>query len=161
MFIYFWERESTSRGGAEREGDTESETGSRLWAVSTEPDAGLEPTDCKIVTWAEVGGLTDWATQAPQTPPVLRCSSCWLCRYFYEEYKYVDITKTFESCNSLRLLLLLSELEGTRLFSFAGLLGKGMFDPGKCFKSNIKGWIKWNSKFHRSWSILMIDSRKT
>ena len=40
MFIYFWEREC--EGGAEREGDTESESGSRLWAVSTEPDAGLE-----------------------------------------------------------------------------------------------------------------------
>ena len=31
-----------SRGGAEREGDTESEAGSRLRAVSTEPDAGVE-----------------------------------------------------------------------------------------------------------------------
>ena len=31
-FIYFWhrERQSMNRGGAEREGDTESETGSRL-----------------------------------------------------------------------------------------------------------------------------------
>ena len=52
-------------GGAEREGDTESEAGSRLWAVSPEPDAGLELTDREIVTWAEVGRLTDWATQAP------------------------------------------------------------------------------------------------
>ena len=54
-------------GGSEREGDTESEseTGSRLWAVSTEPDAGLELTDREIMTWAEVGRLTDWATQAP------------------------------------------------------------------------------------------------
>ena len=67
VFIYFWDRErqSMSRGGAEREGDTESEASSRLWAVSTEPDAGLELTDCKIMTWAEVGCLTDWATQAP------------------------------------------------------------------------------------------------
>ena len=55
-----------NRGGAEREGDTESETGSRLQAVSTEPDAGLELTDCEIMTWAEVGRLTDWATQAPR-----------------------------------------------------------------------------------------------
>ena len=31
--------------GAEREGDTESETSSRLRAVSTEPDAGLELMD--------------------------------------------------------------------------------------------------------------------
>ena len=53
-------------GGAEREGDTESETGSRPWAISPEPDTGLELTDGEIVTWAEVGRLTDWATQAPQ-----------------------------------------------------------------------------------------------
>ena len=55
-----------SGGGAEREGDTESEGDSRLWAVSTEPDAGLELTNCEIVTWANVGCLTDWATQVPQ-----------------------------------------------------------------------------------------------
>ena len=55
-----------NKAGAEREGDTESETGFRLWAVSTEPDAGLELTDREIMTWAEVGRLTDWATQAPQ-----------------------------------------------------------------------------------------------
>ena len=55
-------------GEAEREDDdTESEAGSRLWAVSTEPDAGLKLTDREIMTWAwaEVGGSTDWATQAP------------------------------------------------------------------------------------------------
>ena len=38
------------RGGwAEREGDTESKAGSRLRAVSTEPDAGLEPTNYEIL----------------------------------------------------------------------------------------------------------------
>ena len=43
MFIYFEkERQSVSRGGAERQGDTESEAGSRLRAVSIEPNAGLE-----------------------------------------------------------------------------------------------------------------------
>ena len=36
--------------GAEREGDTESEMGSRLRAVSTEPDAGLELKDREITT---------------------------------------------------------------------------------------------------------------
>ena len=53
FFIYFWDRERQSMnvGGAEREGDTESETGSRLRAISPEPDAGLELTDRKIVTW--------------------------------------------------------------------------------------------------------------
>ena len=39
-----------SRGEAEKEGDTESEAGCRLWAVSTEPDAGLEPTNWEIMT---------------------------------------------------------------------------------------------------------------
>ena len=69
MFIYFWDRErqSTSRGGSEREGDTESETGSGLRAVSTGPDAGLELTDYEIMTWAEVRRSTDWATQVPHT----------------------------------------------------------------------------------------------
>ena len=37
-------------GGAEREKATESETGSRLRAVSTEPDMGLELTGHKIMT---------------------------------------------------------------------------------------------------------------
>ena len=58
-----------SKGGAEREGDTEA--GSRLWAVSTEPDAGLQLTDQEIMTWAEVGRLTDWATQAPPEKLIL------------------------------------------------------------------------------------------
>ena len=39
-----------SRGGAEREGNTESDAGSRLRAASTEPDAGLELTDREIMT---------------------------------------------------------------------------------------------------------------
>ena len=54
-----------SGGGAEKEGDTGSEAGSRLWAVSTEPDVGLEPTNHEIMTWPKVGPLTDWATQEP------------------------------------------------------------------------------------------------
>ena len=67
MFIYFWERQrqNASGLGAESEGDTESKAGSRFWAVSTEPDTGLELTDCEIMTWAEVRHLTNWATQAP------------------------------------------------------------------------------------------------
>ena len=39
-----------SGGGAVREGDTESEAGSRLPAVSTEPDVGPEPTNREIMT---------------------------------------------------------------------------------------------------------------
>ena len=53
FFIFFFtvyflreretERQRVSGGGAERKGDTESEAGSRLRAVSTEPDTSLEP----------------------------------------------------------------------------------------------------------------------
>ena len=39
-----------SRGEAEREGDTESEAGSRLRAVSTELDVGLKLTDRELMT---------------------------------------------------------------------------------------------------------------
>ena len=47
--FYLFLRKRAERG-AEREGDTESEAGSRLRAVSTEPDVGLEPTNREIVT---------------------------------------------------------------------------------------------------------------
>ena len=50
MFIFETERQSISMEGAEREGDTESEAGSRLRAVSTEPDTRLEPTNREIMT---------------------------------------------------------------------------------------------------------------
>ena len=75
MFVYFWEskRQSVSGGGAEREGDTESEAGSRLWAVSTDPNTGLEPTNCEIMTWAKVRRSTDWATQAPHNNTDYQC----------------------------------------------------------------------------------------
>ena len=69
MFNNFWERErererECKQGrGRERGGDTESDAGSRLWAVSTEPDRGLQLADYKIMTWAEVGHLPGWATQ--------------------------------------------------------------------------------------------------
>ena len=59
LFLRDRERQSMSRGGAEREGDTESEAGSRLLAVSTEPDAGLELMKRKIMTCVEVRHSTD------------------------------------------------------------------------------------------------------
>ena len=48
-----------SGGGAEKEGVTDPEAGSRLRAVGTEADAGLEPMNREIMTRAEVGHLTD------------------------------------------------------------------------------------------------------
>ena len=52
LFIFERERErhTAQVGLGQREGDTESEAGARLWAVSTEPDMGLEPTSCEIMT---------------------------------------------------------------------------------------------------------------
>ena len=50
MFIFERERQSMSGGGTEREGDTESEAGSRLPAVNTEPDVGLKLMSCEIMT---------------------------------------------------------------------------------------------------------------
>ena len=61
-FIFERERQSVSWEEEEREGDTESEAGSRLWAVSTEPDVGLEFVNCEIMTWVKVARSTDWAT---------------------------------------------------------------------------------------------------
>ena len=66
LFIFERERPSMRRWGAEREGDIESEEGSRLCAVNTEPNAGLKLVGCEILTWAEVGRLASWATQVPQ-----------------------------------------------------------------------------------------------
>ena len=59
VYLFVRERRSVSRGGAERKGGTESDAGSRLKAVSTEPKAGFELTDREIMTRAEVGHSTD------------------------------------------------------------------------------------------------------
>ena len=51
MFIFERDRDRTQVGWGQRErGDTESKTGSRLRAISTEPDAGLEPMSREIMT---------------------------------------------------------------------------------------------------------------
>ena len=67
--LFIFERQGEAEGkqgrGREREGDTESEAGSRFWAITTEPDAGLELMNCDSITWPEVRCSTDWATQAP------------------------------------------------------------------------------------------------
>ena len=47
--LFLGERRRVSGGGAESVGDTKSEAGSRLRAVSTEPDVGLEPTNREIM----------------------------------------------------------------------------------------------------------------
>ena len=63
--LFLRARQSMSGGGTERNGDTESEADSRLWAVSTEPDMGLELINYEIMTWAKVGHSINWVTQVP------------------------------------------------------------------------------------------------
>ena len=65
VYLFLKERDRARAGEGQRKGDTESKAGSRFWAVSTEPDTGLELTNCEIMTWAKVGHLTDWATRRP------------------------------------------------------------------------------------------------
>ena len=69
MFTYFWERERETEHewGRVRETETESEAGSRLelWVVGTAQSMGLELPSSEIMTWDEVGLLTDWTTQVP------------------------------------------------------------------------------------------------
>ena len=65
MFIYFWEIDTEREWGKGRETHAESKAGSRLWAVSTEPHTGLELMSHEIMTWVEVGHLTNRATQTP------------------------------------------------------------------------------------------------
>ena len=52
-----FERERKRGGGGQRVGDRESQAGSFL-TVSTEPNAGLEPTNHKIMTQAEIKSQT-------------------------------------------------------------------------------------------------------
>ena len=66
MFIYFWQREqeracARRRRGREREMENPKQT--LYWQQRAE--AGLEPTNHDIMTWAEDRCLTDWAIQVP------------------------------------------------------------------------------------------------
>ena len=80
LFIFESERTrvrtQTLAEEGQREGDPESEAGSRLQAVSTEPDVGLEPMNCEIMTRAEVRHLTE----PPSRPhaPFLKKSCLWI-----------------------------------------------------------------------------------
>ena len=81
MFVYFWERQrqNASGLGAEREGDTEAEAGSRLRAVSTEPDMGPKPTNCEIMTWSQ---MLSWATQVPLCRIKKKTKQLFISLYF-------------------------------------------------------------------------------
>ena len=62
-----------SRGGAEREGDIEFEAGSRLRAVSIEPDVRLELTDREIMTELKSDAQL---TEPPRRPKPGILNSC-------------------------------------------------------------------------------------
>ena len=65
-FIYLWKTETERKWEMGRErGRQRIRSRLQALAVSTEPDAGLELTNCEIMTWAEVGHPANWATQAP------------------------------------------------------------------------------------------------
>ena len=75
IFIhFFFERQSVSGGGAEREGDPESKAGSRLRAASTEPNVGLQRPNHEIMTWAEVRCFTNTEPLRHPSSVLLKCS---------------------------------------------------------------------------------------
>ena len=126
-FLFITERQTETEHehgrGTERDRgeETESEAGCRLWAVSTEPDAGLELTEHEIITWAEVGHYTDWATQSPQSNSskskrILKMSSPHFVRdigeYHFQSLPLNPSTaskgrKSLEYCSQLQCSLLL------------------------------------------------------
>ena len=65
MFIYFWERDGERERENEHGRSRERETQNPKQAPGFEVDAGLRLTNCKMVAWAEVRHLTDWAIQVP------------------------------------------------------------------------------------------------
>ena len=65
VYLFLRERNRAQAGEGQKERETQNpEAGSSLWAVSTEPNTGLEPMNHEIMTWAKVRRLADWATQA-------------------------------------------------------------------------------------------------
>ena len=64
-FIYFWERETETEHGQGRGRERgRQRIRSRLQDLSCQHRAqcGVQPTNREIMTWVEVGHLTDWAT---------------------------------------------------------------------------------------------------
>ena len=96
LLFIFWDREKECKQGWGRErGDTESEEDSSLWAVSTEPDAGLEPMNGVTMTWAEVRCPTDSHPGALQNTffNELLLKTCLLAMHEFSKYViYVKIS---------------------------------------------------------------------
>ena len=131
MFIFEREKDRVWVGkGRDREGDTKSEAGSRLWALSTEPNAGHEPTNCKIMTWAEVGCSIDWATQGPQRFLVLMLDLSSLLLY--------PLENTVSKCQTNEEFPFLSPL--AQWVIPGKILSKNIaFQDWKCFVFSLSG----------------------
>ena len=63
MFIFERQRETECEQEKGRERETENLKQASGSEPSAEPDASLEPANREIMAWAEVGRLTDRATQ--------------------------------------------------------------------------------------------------
>ena len=106
MFIF--ERQTEHEWGRGREqGRHRIWSRLRLWAVvSTEHDVGLEPMEWEIMTWAEIGQLTEWVTheinyfdqellrKAHSAQGFLRLAGCglvlWL-KYFFNSVLLINM----------------------------------------------------------------------
>ena len=73
VYLLLRERETECKlgRGREREGDTKSGAGSRLWAVSTEPDTGLELTNREIMSLTEADAQPTEPPRRPTSSPLL------------------------------------------------------------------------------------------
>ena len=103
MLLFILEWQSTSGGGAEREGDTKSKVGSRLLAVSRELDAGLKLMNREIMTWAEIGHLTDWATQAPHNElffKAIQIMRPFIYTLWEEQCSWKVVIRAHETCRN-------------------------------------------------------------
>ena len=95
-----------SRGGAEREGDTESKAGSRLWAVSTEPDAGFKPTNHEIMTWAKVNAQSTEPPRCSQNSEFLsvQLDICWFFTLLPLLHYWTHLVNFYFRCYIFQLL---------------------------------------------------------
>ena len=64
LYLFLREKDRVRAGEEQRERETQNPK----QAPGSKLSARLEPTNREIMTWAEVGRLTDWATQAPLHP---------------------------------------------------------------------------------------------
>ena len=149
--LFFWERgkENVSRGGAQREGDKESEAGCKLWAISIEPDAGLRLTNYEIMTWTEVLHLTDWAIQAPP-PPQNGSIRKGIILFHISELKYGNLLAVCSWANHLLCMRFFKEKIGmwspySKIMSRTNEVGdrdRKMTEPNKkYFKCST--WTRW------------------